>query len=110
MVWCAWGTGWAATADSAEKQPAGVGRLLISGAHSSPPVLLGLGRLQPWGALPERVPQPAACSLGLGSSTSHVNAVVVAVVRCSDNGHLPLGLSSVIVATFLRRGFHCPPF
>ena len=53
-------------------------------------------------------PAPAACFLGQGLSTSQVNVVVVAVVRLSDTGHLPLGLSFVIAATFLRHGFHCP--
>ena len=66
-----------------------------------------LGRLQPWGALHEMAPAPAACFLGQGLSASQVN-VVVAVVRRSDTGHLPLGLSFVIAATFLRHGFHCP--
>ena len=76
--------------------------------HSSPPVLSTLGRLQPWGALHEMATATAGCFLGRGLSSAPVNVAVVAVVRCGDSGQLPLRLSSVIAATFLRHGFHCP--
>lgn len=68
------------------------------------------GRPLALGGLPKRDLRLASCSLNLGWSTSHLKAMVVAVIGCHRTSHVPLGTVLSNVATSLRHGFYCPPF
>lgn len=65
---------------------------VTSSVHSNLMVPLDLREITASGSLDQEGSTLGSCILGLGLSTSHLKAVVMAVVRGSDMGHLPLGI------------------